>query len=39
MMTQATYLNSDRFGTETKVGRVRECKLVVLLLTECLAGD
>ena len=38
-MTQATYLNSDRFGTETKVGRVRECKLVVLLLTECLVGD
>ena len=33
MMTQATYFNSDKFGTETKVGQVRECKLVVLLLT------
>ena len=30
-MTQATYFNSDKFGTETKVGQVRECKLVVLL--------
>ena len=33
MMAQVTNLNCVKFGTETKVGQVRECKLVVLLFT------
>ena len=37
-MAQATYLNSDKFGTETKVGQVRECKLVVLPFTFSVFG-